>query len=209
MDKKIIKVAFIDGVGGWFINHIKANLSNKYEFIVDSKNPDYVFYSVFGTEHIKYDCIRIFVTAENCRADFNFCDYAISFDYLEFEDRHLRYPYYLFCESFRKLVESNEDDSNEVDSSLTKRKFCSFVVSNGRANSIRSEIFDILSAYKKVDSGGKYKNNIGFRVENKHNFLSSYKFNIACENSSTNGYITEKLFDAKIANTIPIYYGGG
>ena len=34
-----------------------------------------------------------------------------------------------------------------------------------------------------------------------------YKFNIAFENSSVLGYTTEKIMDAMVANTIPIYWG--
>ncbi len=64
-----------------------------------------------------------------------------------------------------------------------------------------------LDKYKKIDLGGKMYNNIGRSVANKINFLSEYKFSIAMENSEADGYLTEKLFDAFLAGTIPIYYG--
>lgn len=35
----------------------------------------------------------------------------------------------------------------------------------------------------------------------------SYRFGIACENAICPGYITEKLFDLLIADTVPIYFG--
>ena len=50
--------------------------------------------------------------------------------------------------------------------------------------------------------------NIGGRIKNKIEFLSSYKFSIAMENSEGQGYISEKILDSFLAGTIPIYYGG-
>lgn len=64
-----------------------------------------------------------------------------------------------------------------------------------------------MSKYKTVDSGGRFRNNIGGRVTNKKKFLSNYKFSICFENSKTAGYISEKLVDSFKAGTIPIYYG--
>jgi hypothetical protein len=58
-----------------------------------------------------------------------------------------------------------------------------------------------------VDSGGKVRNNVGGRVPDKVKFISDYKFNIAFENSSHQGYATEKLMEALVTNTIPIYWG--
>jgi hypothetical protein len=55
--------------------------------------------------------------------------------------------------------------------------------------------------------GGKYNNNIGKNVYNKIEFLSSYKFSIAMENSQGDGYISEKLVNSFLAGNIPIYYG--
>ena len=45
------------------------------------------------------------------------------------------------------------------------------------------------------------------RSEGKVNLLREYTHHLAFENSVTDGYVTEKLFDALIAHTIPIYYG--
>lgn len=45
-------------------------------------------------------------------------------------------------------------------------------------------------------------------VDDKLSTLSKYKFSICFENmKSTNGYITEKIFDCFFAGCIPIYYG--
>lgn len=206
--KEIRRVYFLAG-SEWIKGRVFGLLAERFTLIEDEKAPDYVFYSVFETAHINYDCVRIFVTGENVRADFNFADYGITFDYLIFEDRHLRYPFYLESEGFKSCVEAQ--NSNLVENAGAKnalnRGFCSFVVSNGKADPRRDEVFERLSAYKFVASGGKYRNNVGGRVGDKRAFLAGYKFNIAFENSQTSGYVTEKIFDAKAAGSVPIYFG--
>jgi hypothetical protein len=44
-------------------------------------------------------------------------------------------------------------------------------------------------------------------VEAKVDSLASYKYSICLENSSYDGYITEKFIDAFLCGTIPIYWG--
>lgn len=50
-------------------------------------------------------------------------------------------------------------------------------------------------------------NNIGYLVDDKLKWQKEYKFSICFENSSTSGYLTEKLIEAFAADTIPIYWG--
>jgi hypothetical protein len=80
------------------------------------------------------------------------------------------------------------------------------VVSNANCKK-RNDFFHQLSAYKKVDSGGKYWNNIEAIVANKMDFIKDYKFVIAFENASYPGYTTEKIIQPFIAQCIPIYWG--
>jgi hypothetical protein len=42
---------------------------------------------------------------------------------------------------------------------------------------------------------------------NKHATMSNYKFCLSIENIALNGYITEKIIDPLVTNTIPIYFG--
>jgi hypothetical protein len=64
-----------------------------------------------------------------------------------------------------------------------------------------------------VDSCGKYLNNIGHTCPGGHSspeyyeFISNYKFMICFENTSKINYLTEKLLNAYIGGTIPIYWG--
>ena len=86
--------------------------------------------------------------------------------------------------------------------------FCASLISNSYStDGFRLHFIKELSKYKKVDMGGKYNNNIGRKIYNKTEFLSSYKFSIAMENSQGDGYISEKIVDSFLAGNIPIYYG--
>jgi hypothetical protein len=58
-----------------------------------------------------------------------------------------------------------------------------------------------------VDSGGRYINNIGGPIENKMEFISQYKFSIAFENKSQDGYTTEKLVEPMFCGSMPVYWG--
>jgi|CXWL01.1.fsa_nt_gi hypothetical protein len=42
---------------------------------------------------------------------------------------------------------------------------------------------------------------------NKHELLNRYKFTIAYENTAYPGYITEKIIDAMVAESVPVYLG--
>ena len=44
-------------------------------------------------------------------------------------------------------------------------------------------------------------------VEKKKDILEGYRFSICYENASSNGYITEKIFDSFFAGCVPIYLG--
>ena len=170
-----------------------------------SDDPDFLFYSCFGQEHLKYNCIRIFYTPENIRPRFDRCDYAFSYD-LPITQRNYRLPIYRRWPEYKNLLRPRDPDKIAAQ----KRQFCAFMVSNPHAIE-RIDFFNRLSKYKKVDSGGGYLNNIGYRVErgsqNKLDWMRNYKFSITFENSSYPGYTTEKLMHALLADTIPIYWG--
>lgn len=203
---KKIKVKFVDY---WPNHHLKDDiiyqwLSKNFELDMISE-PDYIIYSCFGYEHLNFDCVRIFYTAENVAPNLNECDYALSFEKIKCGDRCIELPnFFKYKKEIEMLYESKQDEDEKE---LTNREFCSYVVSNGCGDSIREKIFDELSKYKTVASGGKFKNNVGGSVEDKLEFQRNYKFAIAFENSSHVGYTTEKILQAFASRTVPIYWG--
>lgn len=177
-------------------------LSRRFDLEL-SDDPDFLVYSCFGSEYLRYDCTRIFFTGENRRPDFRLCDYAFSFDY-PVTERHFRYPIYALSTSLDRDVLVTPRD---VDAVLAeKTRFCAFVYSNAQARH-RIKFLDKLGKYKPVDCGGKVRNNLGYRVADKVAFLRAYKFCIAFENSSWPGYTTEKLPEAMMAGSVGIYWG--
>jgi len=205
MEKKQIKIKF-SGFAPYHDPKKQAYyryLSERYE-LVESDRPDYIIDGGLDFRHVAYDCVKILISSENSVPDFNLYDYAIASSTLNFGDRYLRMPWFAFYPSFKEI----EQRKKTPDSSLLAREFCSFVVSNAEfGDPMRRLFFERLSKYKKVASGGRYLNNVGGPVTDKLAFCRGYKFNIAFENSSCPGYTTEKLMEAYVAQTVPIYYG--
>lgn len=210
--KKIKFVGFwpeFDENDNFIINQLK-----KYFEVKLSNNPEYLISSCFSDAYLKYqNCVRIFYTGENLCPDFNAFDYALGFEYLQFGDRYFRYPNYLitdtYAEDYRLMLNKNKCIEKNI--LKIKTEFCAFVVSKGQGyvDKQRELIFRELSKYKKVNSGGRYLNNIGLSdgVEDKLAFQTKHKFVLACENSSHSGYTTEKLVQAFAAKAVPIYWG--
>lgn len=204
---KTIKIKYVDFWPDFDVtkDYIYNLLKSNTDYFVElSDEPDYLIYSVFGYEHLYYNCIKIFFAGEEQSPDFNIADYAIGFDDIKFGDRYFRLPLMyqpLYRESFYKMI--NRDIAEQPE----KREFCSFVVSNSQGSPIRERFFDELSKYKKVDSGGRYRNNVGGPVADKLEFESHHKFSISFENVSHPGYMTEKIMQAFGAGCIPIYWG--
>jgi len=203
--KKKIKIDFSDFWGGFdkTNNYFYNLLKDEFDVII-TDNPDYLFFSVFGNKHLNYKCKKIFYTGENMAPPLHYCDYSFSFDYLN-DERNYRLPHYLLYDGYYELQRPKI-----IDESLAKRKFCNFVVSNNGCQE-RNNFYTELSKYKKVDSGGRFANNIGYAVGNKVNFQSEYKFSIAFENNAYRpqhpGYTTEKIMEPMTVNSVPIYWG--
>jgi hypothetical protein len=93
-------------------------------------------------------------------------------------------------------------------------KFCCMIVSNGNVAS-RNKILHLVNQYKRVDSAGKYMNNMAditeldchYTSEEFIKFIAQYKFMICFENTIEGTYITEKIVNPFLARTIPIYFG--
>ena len=208
-----LKVFFTDFWPGFEKqNHLLDFLSKRFDVTLD-RNPDYLFYSLYGNEHFNYrDCIKILFSGENIVPDFNISDYAIGCHYIDFNDRYLRFPEYILYEWYYSNYLGIDCTRNKVyqtnDAQLMDRKFCNFIYSNStNSDPLRDLFFKRLSQYKQVDSGGMHLNNIGYKVVDKLSFINQYKFTIAFENSAVPGYTTEKLLDPIIMESLPIYYG--
>jgi len=173
---------------------------------------DIIIFSCFGEEYKKYknsSAILISYLGENVKPDFNYCHYSLSFDFDTYNGKNFRLPHWFLylnwwneANAYFTKISELEHKYNPVDI-YNRDKFCSIVTSNPVQN--RIDTYNSLSKYERVDGFGTV---FGERCNsNKLDILKDYRFNICFENSISNGYITEKLLQAKIAGCIPIYYG--
>lgn len=213
MMKRNIKIKFIDYWSSFYDSEIDdclvLRILRKHYDVEVCDDADYVFFSTMGESHwsVPDRCVKIFQTGENLTPDFNACDYAIGFEWMDYEDRYIRFPNYMFYDAdLLHKMEHKHELPEGWNQAKEKPDFCSFMVSNHR-NPKRNETFHELSRYKKIDSGGGYLNNIGYRVKDKFAFDSTHRFSLCFENGAHNGYTTEKLVQAFAARTIPIYWG--
>ena len=171
----------------------------------DEANPDYLIYNCFNNDDSNFNHsnpIRIAIYTENVIPDMNYADYAVGHYHINYLDRYFKYST-LFMRYFSDLDQKRYEFLHNP----RRKKFCGAVISNCNAK-FRLNFIDRLNKYKHVDIGGKCSNITTNKViENKIEFLSSYKFSLAMENSKGDGYISEKIFDSFRAGTIPIYYG--
>ena len=211
--KETLRVAFIDFWPEWpdedFVTPI---LSKKFDVIMDAKRPDVVFHSVFGTNANRYTCKKVLYLGENKRYQDYTTDYTITFE--PHTDTNFRLPlwqvYMLKNPTILpRLLDRVHHDSFE--------RFCSFTVSNG-GNFTRNGVFQQLNSYKRVHSYGRHMTNdptllqasIGrYWRDAKDEYFQqhTHKFAIAYENNPHKYYCTEKLMDAFLAGSIPIYWG--
>jgi alpha(1,3/1,4) fucosyltransferase len=191
-------------------NYFYHLLKSRFEVEL-ADNPDFVFYADPNQHvHRLLNSVRIYIGLELWPVDWSDCDYALTTHYLD-DPRHLRLPFYVpWGLGPEALVKGSEDPARAL---AEKTGFCSFVVGKNhpRKNRKRLEIFQRLSKYKKVDSGGRFMNNIGGVIPptqaDKVEFLRKYKFHLALENQSVEGYTSEKICDAVVARSLPVYWG--
>lgn len=205
-DLPTIKIAFSDF---WLSfdpdqNYFTRLLGKKFNLDIrhNIEEADYLIYSCFGQKHKNFKGIKIFYTGESRWPNYSECDYAFTF-YKKETDRHCRLPYFLV--SGEEIIPRLEANATLAPPDCS-RLFCNFVYSNPRCR-IRNRFFYKLSRYKKVDSGGRFMNNIGGPVPDKMAFISRYKFTFAFENSASRGYLTEKILEPLLAGSLPIYWG--
>lgn len=202
------------------------SLKTRYRVEYNNENYDVVVDSVYPNGEIESvkdsKAIKIYYTPEATLPNLEDYDLVIGFNRLD-KPNYIRIPYYYGIFEGKIVFEKNmRAKINGKCQPQNKETFACFLVSNGSKTNphiggnnlpfdgvaARDKIFNQLSSYKRVESGGKHLNNIGRVIpgEETNAWLSRCKFVIAYENQSYDGYITEKVFQAYFAGSIPIYY---
>lgn len=168
------------------------------------EDADLLVFSDYGERHWGFRGLKVYLTAENMRPDFDQCDLAFAPDCPGGDARWVRFPYY--AQALPGLGSLVREAGHDPAASLGRDGFCAFLASNPRAPE-RNRFFRMLRRRKPVDSGGRHFNTLGRRVADKLAFLRGYRFNLAFENTRSRGYITEKLVEPLLVGCIPIYWG--
>ena len=214
MSKPLIKIRFQNGLdlGNFKKDALDiAGLSDLYEF-EESPNPDFIIFGPYGNDiPAKGNYIRIGYFCENIIPDLSICEWAFGVMPEEKVNnaRYRRIQWHGL--NPQSLIKPMDYNAKEI--LRQKKYFCNFLYSHQVP--YREAFFKQLSKYKKIDAPGRSMNNMnnidslykGDVWERKRQFLSPYKFTIACENYVYPGYQTEKLYDAMLANGIPVYCG--
>lgn len=216
-----MNICYLDFWGGfdpncnWF-NLMFRDLLNDRQINFNSspQEADIIFFSSFGNSiHAAKNskAIKIFYTGENEPPRLDIADFAFSHEFDTHGGRNFRLPHwYMYINwwgepNFPHAWVSVEDLTNNWDPEevYNRKEFCSIVIGNPVRN--RIQVAQKLNEYKPVHGYGKVFGNYfnGCKVD----LLKNYRYNICFENSITEGYVTEKLLEAKVAGCIPIYFG--
>ena len=201
-----------------------------FDVAVDYDTPNLLVYGPFGETYKdpKYaDVPKVFFTGENLppRDDAN-TFLNLGFKYIA-DPNYIRLPLWVleinwFGEDPDAIANPRpvpleaclKQDPAVLDA---KQKFCAFVATNPLCNN-RNLAFHVLNQWRGVDAGGRLFCNLpggpipagsggGGGELAKVSFYKDYKYAITFENEGMAGYTTEKLFHAKVAGCVPIYWG--
>ena len=213
--RKKIRIGYTDmseEKGKFYLNYVKKMLNDTYEFIFTQKNPDYLLFSYFGCNHtnnIYNNTIKIAIYEENFMPSFNEEDYTFGVGHIIYLDRYFRKATIL---KYLKNL-TNEDFKKARMKALNgpkRDKFCGAVLNDEKfLDHFREKFVKVLSKYKRVENGGDIDNNIGRKIEKNDEieFFSNYRFSIAFEKNTADGFATDHIIKSLLAGTIPIYYG--
>jgi hypothetical protein len=153
--------------------------------------------------------VRLFWTGENVRPDFSTCDFALSFDRELVDPRHLRVPNYVGNHRLHGFPDAAllEPPADAAALRRGKTRFCAYVQRNRVP--AREAFVQALARHRRVDCGGPSLNNLQLGADRgaKYPLYRESKFVVAFENEAGVGYTSEKLPDALVAGSVPIYWG--
>lgn len=145
------------------------------------------------------------------------CNLALGFDNIN-DEKYLRFPIWIWrCFSPTSTFYDIKKRIEEINSVRSFPQYEALVVASHDDFGTRGYIWDDVSDILSITSAGKWKNNTTKLWDqypqrdkygrDKIEFMKNYKFNICPENMDAPYYVTEKIFDAFQAGSIPIYHG--
>jgi hypothetical protein len=165
-----------------------------------------------GRAPLRNSKIRIWYSGENIRPplteDF---DGFLSFDQLKFNSNSIYFPLWMTHLNWFGEFEQNDRLGGKVSASnllvgrellREKKKLAIIFLSN--PHPFRLQVIKELSSLGEVDVFGSYSGKV---VKSKVDVARDYKYSICFENDLYPGYVTEKLLEAYLSETVPLYWG--
>lgn len=172
---------------------------------------------------------KIFYTAENVhvpeshwqRYEDLFLDdkrvaLSLAFDYIN-HPKYCRVPLWLMS-NFKPTdtlenIKTRIEKWNLQEDRMVREKTCAMICRNDYFGD-RAIFADMMESVVPMTYPGRFRHNdddlFGEKYkDNKRAYLRQFKFNLCPENSDSEGYVTEKIFDAISAGCIPVYWGSG
>lgn len=216
---RVLQVNTLEGREQVIVETVDDILSERFFVKLVNHDEDYDIVIDYGYKGMpdkieNYKGIKIFYTGEAFVPNMKEYDLVLGFSKITKASNYHRLPNY-FITYKEDLTQNDRKKRNKENCKTDKKYFACFLVSNAGGAGLdgaeaRGIIFNKLSEYKRVESGGRYLNNIGGKSISSfqtQEWLSNCKFVISYENQSSDGYITEKVFQAYFAGAVPIYYG--
>ena len=212
------------GTFNYYDNVFVYALSQRYDVEITPNNPDLVITDNYKERY--QDAKMVYFSGEPFY-DIGSNDYALTSFYVN-DPKYFRFPLFLyFAYEYYKLnfINSYDEILHKkvcLNDNVLKNKthFCAYVSRGpGGPQSERTNFFNLLNQYNRIDSMGMHLNAVCVPGESgkidgsisKCKSIEKYKFTMAFENSmSFNGnigYTTEKIYEPMIALSIPIYWG--
>lgn len=221
MAKKLIKINHINFFHGFddvlCREKVFMDLCNQFDFQIGEFGkcdfqPDVLLINCYGPHRIpETNAIKVGYYTESIDPELSCCDYFFGCEYREVIN-HPKYCRAVYGQLNSRLHEACNDPDRVL---ATKKNFAAYVYTH--RIKFREKFCLKLARYRNVACPGLSLKNCNDLDQfsrwhpdwhpKKIEYLSTFKFTIAFENSRRPGYVTEKLFDAYEANSIPIYWG--
>ena len=213
----------------YFTKFINYNIGET-KLINPNDNPDILIASVFGNINNVIKCnakLKLFYFGENLNRFppynndnllHNTFDLIVGFRYTNLDKKILRFPLWLMYYDYYSVFNSENNIIKHIENKYKQnikrdKSIFATLISRHDREGQRTKIWNALLKYEstrsKIMSPGDFRNNtdkIGQTTEDKINYISKSIYNICPENSSYEGYFTEKIFQAFESGTIPIYW---
>jgi len=211
----------------YFTHFINKNIDT-VQIVNYNNNPDILIASVFGginiVQNSKAKC-KIFYYGENLdryspynneKLLLDTFDLVVGFKYTNLEKKQIRFPLWLMYYKFynykpeHNIIDYIENKYKKNIKKEYKTVFTTLIARHDRGGQ-RTKIYNeiVNNNYGIVMCPSNLKkntNSIGSTTEDKVNYISKSIYNICPENSTFEGYFTEKIIQAFEGGTIPFYW---